>query len=447
MSDWSELRLRDVAEIRFSNVDKQTRPGESSVRLCNYMDVYGNGGYVTADLDFMEATATVDEAERFRVERGDVMITKDSESPDDIGIPAVVLDEIPNLVCGYHLSLIKPQRQRIDPVYLAKQLSGESTASYFSRRANGSTRYGLSSGSIASTPILIAPIAQQRRIGEILSTIDETIAETDALIGKYQQIKVGLMQDLFSRGVIPDGNLRPPREEAPSLYRKSPLGWIPMQWELAKLRDKSFPGKAHVKTGPFGSSLKGEHWVESGRPVITIGALGEGELSLDDLLFVSEATAQRLKDYQLEPGDVVFSRVADVGRSAVIRDENKGWIMSSNLMRISLDRKLVLPEYLQSQLAFDYRIKSQVRTKVNSGGRDVANAAILNQLVFAWPQPDEQETALIRIRGIDANRRTLENQRTKLLKLKQGLMHDLLTGRVPIKVNENSKRGDCNVQN
>jgi type I restriction enzyme S subunit len=76
---------------------------------------------------------------------------------------------------------------------------------------------------------------------------------------------------------------------------------------VSKLRDKSSPVRPHIKTGPFGSSLKGEHWVENGRPVITIGALGEGELLTEGLLFVSEATADRLREYQLQPGDVVFS--------------------------------------------------------------------------------------------------------------------------------------------
>src|SRR5687768_6792758 len=101
MSEWPTVRLADVADIRFSNVDKKTMPGECPVRLCNYMDVYGND-YITADLPFMEASASRAEIGRFGIARGDVMITKDSETPDDIGISAVVAEQIENLVCGYH---------------------------------------------------------------------------------------------------------------------------------------------------------------------------------------------------------------------------------------------------------------------------------------------------------------------------------------------------------
>ena len=142
MSEWTNVALADIADIRFSNVDKKTIHGEVPVRLCNYMDVYGND-YITANLQFMEASATHAEIERFRVECGDVIVTKDSETPDDIGIPAVVVDEIANLVCGYHLALIKPHREKIDSIYLAKQLSSKPIAARFAQLANGSTRYGL----------------------------------------------------------------------------------------------------------------------------------------------------------------------------------------------------------------------------------------------------------------------------------------------------------------
>ena len=203
MSRWTTARLADVAEVRISNVDKKTVLGEPRVRLCNYMDVYAND-YVTADLPFMEASAPAAQKERFKVEAGDVLITKDSETPDDIGIPAVVIADVENLVCGYHLALLKPRRDTIDGTYLAKQLGTRATAAYFGQRASGSTRYGLSNGTIANTPIPLAPLNEQQRIAEILSTVDEAIEQTEALIAKQQQLKAGLMHDLFTRGVTPD---------------------------------------------------------------------------------------------------------------------------------------------------------------------------------------------------------------------------------------------------
>ena len=234
----------------------------------------------------------------------------------------------------------------------------------------------------------------------ILGTIDQAIEQTEALIEKYQQIKVGLMHDLFTRGIDADGKLRPYREQAPALYQQTPIGWIPNEWECTRLNKKAKSGIPHLKTGPFGSSLKGEHWAENGHPVITIGALGEGCFTSSELLFISNFDAKRLFDYQMKLGDVVFSRVADVGRSVVIDIEQIGWIMSSNLMRISLDSKLVSSDFLQYQLSFDSRVKKQIRCKVNSGGREVANSEILNGLYFVWPNIDEQNETVRRAEAL-----------------------------------------------
>ena len=274
----------------------------------------------------------------------------------------------------------------------------------------------------------------QEKIATILSTIDTAIEQTEALIEKYQHIKAGLMHDLFTRGVLPNGQLRPPREQAPELYQETAIGWIPREWEVSGLASKGRAGTSWIRTGPFGSSLKGEHWRIDGHPVITIGALGIGEFIDSELLFVGSKDASRLIDFQLKENDVVFSRVADVGRSVVVREAQAGWIMSSNLMRIAVNETRLRPDYLQMQLASDSRIKSQIRASVNSGGRDVANSEVLNRLRFALPRPDEQD----RIIGM-ANRLTQRmnaemHRVAKLQAQKLGLMQDLLTGKVPVTV-------------
>jgi len=211
MSEWQSMALSKIADIRVSNVDKKSVSGEKAVILCNYMDVYSNE-YITRDLNFMEATANAVEIEKFKVQSGDVIITKDSETPYDIGIPTVVIDAVEDLVCGYHLALLKPMHAAVDSVFLSKQLAQAETARYFSRYAAGSTRYGLSNRAIAQATIRIPPLRQQQKIARILQTIDWAIEQTEALIDKYQQIKAGLMHDLFTRDIGPDGQLRPPRD-------------------------------------------------------------------------------------------------------------------------------------------------------------------------------------------------------------------------------------------
>lgn len=298
--------------------------------------------------------------------------------------------------------------------------------------AVGSTVKGIRIQDFLSILAPIAPALEQSCIAEILTALDTTIRQTEAIIEKLKLVKQALLHDLLTRGIDANGELRPPQSQAPHLYKDSPLGWIPNEWMVIGLADMASDSRVVLRTGPFGSSLKGEHFTESGRPVVTIGSLGVGKFIEDALLFVSEATAHALKDFELLPGDIAFSRVADVGRSVVVEAEQHGWIMSSNFMRIAVDTEKVEPHFLQTTLAFDTRLKRQMRSTINSAGRDVASSAIMMSLRFATPLIGEQSQIMIRMSVFDAHIEGEEASLQKLVTLKSGLMDDLLTGRVRV---------------
>ncbi|MBK7967095.1 MAG: hypothetical protein IPK10_18690 [Bacteroidetes bacterium] len=103
---WEIRRIKFIADIKFSTVDKHNLKEEKKVRLCNYVDVYKNE-YVDKSLDFMNASASEEEIKKFTVHKGDIILTKDSETFNDIAVPALVTEQIDGLVCGYHLAQIK----------------------------------------------------------------------------------------------------------------------------------------------------------------------------------------------------------------------------------------------------------------------------------------------------------------------------------------------------
>ena len=245
--NWSTSQLRDLADVRVSNVDKKSYAAERPIRLCNYMDVYANDYLTSALLDFMPATASPSEIERFALHAGDVVITKDSETPDDIGVPAVIVEDIDGLVCGYHLALIRPKAS-LHPTFLAKQLASAPTIRYFAANATGSTRFGLAIGTIEKLDIPTPPIAEQSKIAEVLSTADRAIEQTEALIAKQQRIKTGLMQDLLTRGIDEHGDLR---SEQTHEFKDSPLGRIPVEWGIAEFGPMC-PGRCpHLLRNPY----------------------------------------------------------------------------------------------------------------------------------------------------------------------------------------------------
>ena len=197
---WKVRRLRTVAEMRVSNVDKHTREGEVPVRLCNYVDVYKNDR-ITQDLPFMSATASPDEIERFRLRRDDVLITKDSEAWDDIGVPALVTESADDLLSGYHLALLRPCKGILG-AYLALTLQSQGVAYQFHAGANGVTRYGLTHFGIKSVLIPLPPLPEQNAIvaylGKATADIDTAIARARLQVELLSEYRARLIADVVT---------------------------------------------------------------------------------------------------------------------------------------------------------------------------------------------------------------------------------------------------------
>ena len=172
--EWRRVTLGDVTDLRLSSVDKKSKANELAVQLCNYMDVYNNS-FIHANMDFMTATATEREISKCSLNVGDVIITKDSEKYDDIGVPALVREDIPNLVCGYHLTILRPCSSEIDGAYLFYALSTDEAQQQFHSYANGVTRFGLRKADISLVETPLPPLPEQRAIAHILGTLDDKI--------------------------------------------------------------------------------------------------------------------------------------------------------------------------------------------------------------------------------------------------------------------------------
>jgi len=270
---------------------------------------------------------------------------------------------------------------------------------------------------------------EQQRIADALSKLDDSLSKTHSLIDKYELIKRGLMQDLLTFGIDSEGNVR---SEKTHKFKDSPLGRIPEEWECVTFKNVAGNISDYIKTGPFGSSLKGEHWKETGVPVITIGALGEDEFINDNLLFISQDKANELYKYSLKEGDILFSRVADVGRSLIIDKDHAGWIMSSNFMRLRIDTNIINPIIIYLNIKFSRQFKSQIARNVNSSGRAVTNTSILNSLLIPKMDKNEQERIVDTYMRIVAAHETIAKEQLSLYNQKQGLLSDLITGKVRI---------------
>lgn len=198
---WTLCRLRNSCLMRVSNVDKHKRDDEVPVRLCNYVDVYKNDR-IHSEHNFMHATATRDEIKQFRLRRGDVLITKDSETWDDIGVPALVEDTHDDLLCGYHLALLRPFPKHLNGTYLFYALRSDGVSRQFHIAANGVTRFGLSHNAIKSVWLPIPPVAEQVAIASFLDRecfdIDKAIEAAQREILLLNEYRTRLIADVVT---------------------------------------------------------------------------------------------------------------------------------------------------------------------------------------------------------------------------------------------------------
>ncbi len=144
----------------------------------------------------MESTASCVEKKKFALQKNDVIFTKDSETADEIAISAVVISELPNLVCGYHLGIARPKT--INGKYLGVAFNSYSVKRQFFRLANGTTRFGLNLSSMAQIRIPILPAHKQKSIARM--SVDH--AKEEQLMKEQVDLLVkqkrGLMQQLLT---------------------------------------------------------------------------------------------------------------------------------------------------------------------------------------------------------------------------------------------------------
>lgn len=309
---WTVSRLRHVAPFFNSNVDKKGYDGQQTVRLCNYTDVYNNE-FITPSLPFMEATATEEEIRQFAVRRGDVLITKDSEDPADIGIPALIADDIPGVVCGYHLTIIRPA-DVITGRYLHRSIQSHPTKAHFFVEAPGITRYGLSQDAIGDTRVYLPPLSERTAIS---AALDRETARSDALIEKktrfvelLKEKRQALIMHAVTKGL--DSNVK---------MKDSGVEWIgkvPEHWANVPIRRV-----AKLESGHTPSRSISAYWENCTTPWFTLADVWQ--IRKKRLVTVTE-TAEKVSELglanssarKLPKGTVILSRTASIGFPAIM---------------------------------------------------------------------------------------------------------------------------------
>lgn len=320
---WTETRLRFVANVSNSNVDKKSYEGQVPVRLCNYTDVYYNER-IEPELEFMQATATPAEIKKFELREGDVIITKDSEDPTDIGVPALVLEDMPGVVCGYHLSVIRTS-DPITAAFLQYSIMSHVNKAQLYVDTPGVTRFGLDQDAIKSILILLPPPEERRQIVEMLrketGRIDGLIEKKTRFIALLKEKRAAVIDHAVTKGTDRNAEMKPSGVEW--------IGDIPAHWDAPRIA--TLFREAFRKPDPD-------------LPVLSVSihnGVSDGELSDEERDRKVALSEDRTKYQGVEPGDLVYNMM-------------RAWQGAFGAVAVS---GLVSPAYVVARPVAEFRTK------------------------------------------------------------------------------------------
>ncbi|NOT02789.1 MAG: hypothetical protein HOP29_19480 [Phycisphaerales bacterium] len=342
--------------------------------------------YITPDLDFMQATADPAELAKFRLRRGDVLITKDSEEWNDIAVPAFVTQDFDDVVCGYHLSQVRAHADLMDGEYLFRSFRASGVAEQFQVAAKGVTRFGIAAGAIGGVIFPVPPLDEQRAIAAFL---DHETARIDALITKKQRLiellaekRTTLISHAVTKGLDPAVPMKP-----------SGVSWLPdmpRHWRIRSLKFFS-----NLKSRSF---IDGD-WIETpfityeGIRLIQCGNIGTGVYEEQGFRCISEDTFHELRCTAVLPGDVLICRMRSSPRILAGRACQAPPL--GNRMVTAVDNCIVKcaddvdPRLLVYQLSSKAYLE-YIEAIARGGTRDRISRRMLGAVRLACPPPKEQ---------------------------------------------------------
>lgn len=386
---WAVKRLKTSATCWVSNVDKVPAEDELPVRLCNYTDVYYND-YITTEMDLMETTATADEIRRFGLREGDVVITKDSEEWSDIAVPALVKRSSPDLVCGYHLAIIRSQPKMLFGDYLLRALQSCAVNQQFQLAASGVTRYGLPKSSIGDAWIPLPSSAEQQAIASFLdreiARIHRLVAKKRELIERLKEKRTALISRTVTRGLPPAAARAAGLAENPPLKSSGVdwLGEIAAHW-------RAIPLKHLVSTPITDGPHETPEILDEGIPFVSAEAISGGRINFERIRgHISVEDHHRYsKKYKPKRGDIYMVKSgATTGRVAMVETDAEFNIWSP-LAAIRCDPRLADRDfvflYLQSR-----EYQAAVALSWSFGTQQNIGMGVIQDLAVPVPPLSEQ---------------------------------------------------------
>jgi type I restriction enzyme S subunit len=427
-ASWQEGRAVDLFYIK-------GRLGWKGLKAEEFLE---DGPYLITGTDFVSGRVDWDrsvrisdrrfeESPEIAVRPNDILVTKDGT----IGKIAFI-DAVPDpgkASLNSHLLLVRRRTDAINQRFAFYVLESEAFRKFVYAKQTGSTLTGLPQRLFEQFVFPLPPVDQQQAITDVITSIDRAIEQTEALIAKTQQIKTGLMRDLFTRGVLPNGQLRPAYHDAPSLYKASHLGLIPAEWDIAPCAEW-FDVQLGKMMSP--AALKGSELL----PYMRNQNVLWNRLDLSDVATMN-FTTREVDKFRLKAGDLLACEGRFIGRCAIWRDELDECYYQKALHRLRARGGRVSVEFMQLFMSMRFEHdRAFVERMTHESTIPHLSLEKLNRLPVLGPSVPEQERIVAAAQCVASAAEREEKGLAKVTALKTGLIRDLLTGSVRVRIGQ-----------
>ena len=419
ISEWKNVKLGEVCEFKrgFSYKSDQLTKNVTDKRFITINDLEKEGGIKqTAQKLYLKDTVEV--PSDFYLSEGDILIANTDMSQGFIIGAPILIKNLQDEAIVYSMDLTKLifDKRKIDSRFLFYLLTHHPIRQKMKAFAQGTNVLHLNHELVKNIRISLPTVSEQRRIAEILSTVDNAIQKVDAAISKTERLKKGLLHELLTKGI---GHKE---------FKDTEIGRIPREWEVVKICDLF-----NVETGTTPSTKEKEYW-ENGRinwfTPIDLSKLG-GKIFLGNS--ERKITDRALKETNLTimpKGSILISTRAPVGYVALLKEEgtfNQGC------------KGLIPKKNAEIHTTFYCYYLSSIKQKLQnlSGGstfRELSKVSLENLKIPLPPLPEQRRIAEI-LSTVDQKLDLLKRRKEKLARIKKGLMNDLLTGKRRVKLN------------
>lgn len=277
---------------------------------------------------------------------------------------------------------------------------------------SGTTRLKLTQAEMKRIPVPVPPLSEQERI---VARIEELFSELDAGVETLKKIKAQLA--VYRQAVL--------KEAFDSAEKDCKL--LP----IAELLTKTRKG---MSTGPFGTMIKKSDHKTSGVPMLGIENIGKGQFIDGNKIYVTPEKAEELKAFTLKAGDIIISRSGTVGEICAVPERAEGSLLSTNLMRVSLDSTMIRSDYFIALFQSKGIVLDQIKELCKGSTRDFLNQTILKQIVFPVPSIEKQEKIVsiieARMSVCDSIEKTVDTALQQAEAMRQSILKDAFEGRL-----------------